>query len=95
MNVALYAMNSLLKLFPSVGSLDAEMRERIESLFEIYDSFNLGQMLQGENLPFHLDSMRASILEVRRCTGCIFLDHRRYGRIERRGRHQSVSHENN
>ena len=63
MNVALYAMNSLLKLFPSVGSLDAEMRERIESLFEIYDSFNLGQMLQGENLPFHLDSMRTSILE--------------------------------
>ena len=37
MNVALYAMNSLLKLFPSVGSLDAEMRERIESLFEFYD----------------------------------------------------------
>merc|ERR1712151_734387 len=57
----LHLMNTKPEIVPSTARLRSEMVELVRSAFTIHTTFNLGQLLQGENTPFHLQSLQAEV----------------------------------
>merc|ERR1712130_240637 len=59
----LQIMTSMPNLVPSVAALSSNMVELIRSTLTVHSSFNLGQLIQGENVPSHISILQKFVLQ--------------------------------
>jgi hypothetical protein len=57
----LYIIRNGRRLVPSFYALSNEMQALIKDSLVVHDTFNFGQMLQGENLPSHVQDLRTCV----------------------------------